>query len=316
MQDQQNTGHSEEEILFLEKQHVSRILDLTNSYRSTLCDAGFEDSVTCHRLDELLGPLSTYKSLLDQQDRLDASVVRDTQTKVTEYLIQTKAQLFSDLSSSGEGAPIVGSDHNSNTSLASIEGSQDFYDSLIAQVHSGQKSNWNHDDLFRDLDEIIKEQTDYTAQLSSTRLKDAFARFVENQSALYNSFAEITQKQNELVEHMSGVMQSTVAFAVSLQPQIAYLYKQTEQSQKLLEQNEEILQRSAQKIQDIEETQEETVARQIQTQIGIDKTRQDLGLGEQFGIGPRIVSDKAQSNIHTSKPANDGDMDDPGHSPV
>ncbi|MGH1375207.1 MAG: hypothetical protein ACRBCK_02565 [Alphaproteobacteria bacterium] len=279
-------------VLDTEKQHVSDIVDALSEFRNELISSGLEKSETIARLDEIVDPMSQYNDLLQEQTEIDPAAVRTTQNKLSEFLMRMKLQLFSDVSSF-EGAKKI-ADESTSTELANSNASEDVFDSLVGMVKPGNAAVWEQEALFSKLDDIIYKQSDYTATLSA--------------NALTSSFTGLIEGQKKTAETVGNLIQSTGEFAASIMPALQHLQNQAENSQNLLENNQEKIEQAQAGIGQIEEKQTETAAKLMRTQIGVNKTRREMGMGDEFDTSLRVAGDAQGDSLQGA--ANDDLADD------
>ena len=146
------------DVLELAKINAEAILKDISAFQEIMVERGFQDTVSMARINDIVAPLIEYSTLLEQQDDIVPSVLRNTGDKTTEYLLRVKAQLSVDLSQSSSSLDISEVELSSSKSLASVEGSQDLFDALIAQTKPGNKANWENDDVFIKMDAISKDK--------------------------------------------------------------------------------------------------------------------------------------------------------------
>lgn len=275
-----------------EKQHVSDIVDALSEFRNELISSGLEKSETIARLDEIVDPMSQYNDLLQEQTEIDPAAVRTTQNKLSEFLMRMKLQLFSDVSSF-EGAKKI-ADESTSTELANSNASEDVFDSLVGMVKPGNAAVWEQEALFSKLDDIIYKQSDYTATLSA--------------NALTSSFTGLIEGQKKTAETVGNLIQSTGEFAASIMPALQHLQNQAENSQNLLENNQEKIEQAQAGIGQIEEKQTETAVKLMRTQIGVNKTRREMGMDDEFDTSLRVAGDAQGDSLQGA--ANDDLADD------
>ncbi len=279
-------------VLDTEKQHVSDIVDALSEFRNELISAGLEKSETITRLDEIVDPMSQYNDLLQEQTEIDPAAMRATQNKLSEFLMRMKLQLFSDVSSF-EGAKKI-ADESTSTELANSNASEDVFDSLVGMVKPGNAAVWEQEALFSKLDDIIYKQSDYTATLSA--------------NALTSSFTGLIEGQKKTAETVGNLIQSTGEFAASIMPALQHLQNQAENSQNLLENNQEKIEQAQAGIGQVEEKQTETAAKLMRTQIGVNKTRREMGMDDEFDTSLRVAGDAQGDSLQGA--ANDDLADD------
>ena len=277
-----------------DREHIALVISDIDDFKQALLDQGLAGSETVARIDDLLVPLSEFDALLDQQDDVSSTVFRNLGNKITEHLIHTKAQLVSDLSQRSVAPPAQG---DASRDVASFDESQDLFDSLIAQTQKGNKANFDHDDVFVSLDNIIKKQTDYTAQLSADALTESFSGLVET--------------HEKIIDGVSGLIEATGDFAHSIFPILEHLREQGETSQRLLESNQDSIEKTQEAVSNVKGKQAETAAQLLRTQRGVDKTRSDMGLSPEFDNSLRVVTDDVAVPSGASSAANNDDYDGP-----
>lgn len=270
---------SNTDVLDTEKQHVSDIVGALGAFREELASSGLEKSDTIARLDEIIEPMSQYQDLLQDQTEIDPAAIRATQNKLSEFLMRMKVQLFSDVSSF-EGAKEI-ADESTSTELANSNASEDVFDSLVGMVKPGNSAVWEQESLFSKLDDIIHKQSDYTATLSA--------------NALTSSFTGLIEGQKKTAETVEKLIASTGEFAVSIMPALQHLQTQAEHSQNLLESNQEQIEQAQAGLKDVEQKQTETAAKLVRTQIGVNKTRRDMGMDDEFSTSLHIADAKGDS---------------------
>lgn len=251
-----------------ENQHVQNIINRLNGFNDVLVEAGLESGEAAKRVTQAVDTLTQYQEIIDPLDSIDDAAIRQTQMQLTSFLIGTKTLLLNDVMSYAAQAQLPSDSVEESKDLRSSGDSKDLFDALIAMTNPGNNALSNHDDVFAKLDEIIKVQTDYTAQLSANSLTSGFSRLI-------NSNEETRKSVSKLVD-------STNQFAQSILPVLDHLQQQAENSQALLESNQKSIESSQKMIGEIEDTQSKTSARILRTQIGIDKTRQDMGMSPEF----------------------------------
>lgn len=296
------------DVLELAKINAEEILKDISAFKEIMAERGFQDTVSMARIDDIVAPLTEYSILLEQQDDIAPSVLRNTGDKTTEYLLRVKAQLSVDLSQSSSSLDISEAELSSSKSLASIEGSQDLFDALIAQTKPGNKTNWDNEDVFIKMDAIIKRQTDYTAQLSGIALTDSFTSVIDSHIKTLEQVTQYAEANNQMLEQTIQLFGPMGEFAASILPTLDHLRQQTETSQKLLESNEKSINVSQQDLEDVEKIQAQTSAQLLRTQTGINSTCDDLGIDRAFNNDLKAVS---SDTVDPSAAANE-DRFEPG----
>lgn len=290
------------DVLELAKINVEAILKDISAFQEIMVERGFQDTVSMARIDDIVTPLTEYSTLLEQQDDIAPSVLRNTGDKTTEYLLRVKAQLSVDLSQSSSSLDISEAELSSSKSLASIEGSQDLFEALIAQTKPGNKANWENDDVFIKIDAIIKRQTDYTAQLSGIALTDSLTSVIDSHIKTIEQVTQYAEANNKMLEQTTQLLGSMGEFAASILPTLDHLRQQTETSQKLLESNEKSINASQQGLEDVEKIQAQTSTQLLRTQTGVNEACDDLGINRVFNNGLKAVS---SDTVDSSSAANE-----------
>ncbi len=277
-------------VLETEITHVTEMLALLNHFNDVLSDKGLGRGGAASRMDQVIETLMQYQGMIAQVDDIDTSVVSQTQKQLSSFLIGTKAQLFNDVMTpvALSQLPAV---QDEATDLLSTNASTDLFESLIAMTQPGNHAGASHDDVFAKFDHIIKKQMDYTAQLSS--------------NDLVSKFSDMINGNERARESVSKLIDSTNEFAQSILPALDHLNHRVNGSLALLESNQKNIELSQEKIAQVEETQAATSSKILRTQIGINKTRSEMGMAPEFNTSLGVVSDGVRGGDNLLEAAND-----------
>ncbi len=256
-------------VLDQERQHVSDILVDLLEFKEALDNKGFKSADILVDFDVLVRSLAAYNDALLNRGQAELSHLVSTENQLSEYIIGAKVTLFSDVSS----LPAM----NEN----------DLLDCMIGRATSGNKAVTNHDDLFIQLDEIIKKQMSYTAKLSSLHLKDSFSDLINSSSSTSGNAVE------KIVQAM--------------QPEISELNNKITKAQELLESNQEKVGIAQSGLDHVNDKQGQAVAKIIRTQYVINKVCQDMGISPEFNTSIELVDAKNKPSKPTKGAANDQD---------
>ncbi|PCJ99504.1 MAG: hypothetical protein COA45_05560 [Zetaproteobacteria bacterium] len=164
-----------------EVNHIAFLKYNVEAFRDVLVNSGMGESQTVQLTGVLVKTLQGFQKLLSNTGYIEQSVGRQKENEFSAKLMQMKVQLFADMG--GEMDVDVQSSiwTSSYDSAGAVENSQGLMDMLNDRAQAENVANFNGDELFMQLDDIIKLQTDYSSGLTWDELPKAVGRFVLDQ---------------------------------------------------------------------------------------------------------------------------------------